>query len=100
MVAKFRQNADKSETMLRISGSAPKSVIDCQHHYSADDRYHNAVKVDPGDSVPAEGAENPPARDRPHDPQDNIEEKALTLFIYDLACDKPRNQAQNDPCEK
>ena len=59
-----------------------------KNYHSADYRDHNAVEVDPANTVGAESAEDPTSCYSADDPQDDVEEKSLTLFIHDLAGDK------------
>ena len=74
-------------------GGAADCVIGNQQNYRPNDGNEQAVKVQSGHARTSKRGENPTSRNRANDAQNDIQEDALTRFIYDLACDKSSYQS-------
>ena len=83
-------------TLVLLSSypAAEHSVVDNQHDDRSDYRDNHAVEIEAGNAAGAKGAEDEASHNRPNNSEHNVEEKALTRFVDDLAGDETCDKAQ------
>ena len=80
-------------------GKSSDQVIHNEHDDSADYGDEHAPKIEPRDTCPAETLEQPATNNASDNPQDNVEEEAFPLSVYDLASYETGDQSENDPAD-
>jgi hypothetical protein len=75
-------------------------MISKKHHNRADDRDDQTPDVETGYTFRAEhAAEQNSSDNRAHDAEGNVEPHTLAALVYDLATNKARNEAQDEPTD-
>jgi hypothetical protein len=82
------------------SGSSPDSVVNNQKDHGTNHSDQQAIQVQACDSGGAEGIKEPASNDGADNPQNDIEDQALALFIDNLAPDETGEQTKHNPRKK
>src|SRR5262245_4360715 len=92
-----RMFQERPRLRLKESATPGDRVIDEQHDDRSHDRDEHRVDVEPRDSRAADMGEDVAAHESADDPENDVEDAALTALINDPARDEARDQAENNP---
>jgi hypothetical protein len=86
------------EALHHRSARTDDRMVQHQNHYSADERYQDAPKIEARDTMTAQSAENNSTHDTPDDPQQDIPEHSFPRLVDYFAREKTANQTDENPC--